>query len=639
MDTSTSLLNIRPNKNGVVSIPLEELGGHQHIHVVAVDPQQTVYRSLSRAESEDVEFKDLRLVRHLPLDKHFTQQKQVSVVKAGGKFKLADISSSRFEAYDSLSKVFSLYVALSSNQQLVEFGFLMNWPNMKLDEKKKLYSKYACHELSFFLMKKDRKFFDSVIKPYLANKHHKTFMDDFLLRSDLGKYRQPWQYSRLNTVERILLAERLKGESKFTRQFVGDQLAMLPPNLEQAEFLYNSALASNALATDDDFGFKTEKAAAKVQEREAFRLERKLSAGRGQVAGGEPAAGAAPSDDADAVESLKSAPKRPAASNSAKEANGRSRSSRFGGGKYGAMQAGPAPGGMGGMGGGGFFSRDKALRKQARQYYQKLDKTQEWAENNYYHLPIESQNAQLVAVNKFWNDYAGRDADQPFFSEHFTNASRNFTEMMLALAVIDLPFAAKKHESDFKDGEMNLLAGSSMVVFHQEIRAAELAEGQTPILVSQNFFRNNDRFRMINGERVDKYVTDEFLTHTVYGCQVVVTNPTSSRQKLNVLLQVPQGAVPVLNSKYTRSVPMNLNPLSTQTLEYHFYFPATGNYPHYPVHVAKSERLIAFAEPSHLKVVETPSTIDKQSWNFVSQDGSEEDVINYLRNQNLLPIR
>ena len=40
---------------------------------------------------------------------------------------------------------------------------------------------------------------------------------------------------------------------------------------------------------------------------------------------------------------------------------------------------------------------------------------------------------------------------------------------------------------------------------------------------------------MVDNEQVDKYVTEEFLVHTVYGCQVVVTNPTSSRQKLDVL--------------------------------------------------------------------------------------------------------
>ena len=286
-DTSLSLMNIRPNKDGIVRVPLKDLGEHQHIHVIAVDPQQTVYRSISRKETKPADFKDLRLIRHLPLDQHFTQQKQISVVKAGDNFKLADITASRFETYDSLSRVFSLYVALSGNQQLVEFGFLMNWPNTKADEKATLYSKYACHELNYFLYEKDRPFFDDVVKPYLANKHHKTFMDHYLLGADLAAYRQPWQYARLNTVERILLAERLKNESQFTRQFVGDELAMLPPNHDQLEFLYNSALGSNALDTNDDFGLAAAKGKAEADYKRGLRRQP-----NGQASGGSgPAAG------------------------------------------------------------------------------------------------------------------------------------------------------------------------------------------------------------------------------------------------------------------------------------------------------------------------------------------------------------
>jgi hypothetical protein len=114
-------------------------------------------------------------------------------------------------------------------------------------------------------------------------------------------------------------------------------------------------------------------------------------------------------------------------------------------------------------------------------------------------------------------------------------------------------------------------------VFHEEIQPVEPVAEETPILVSQNFFRHSDRYRFENNERLDKFVTDEFLIHVVYGCQVVVTNPTSSAQKLDVLLQVPLGAIPVLNGRYTRSVHTQLQPFSTQTLEYHFYFPAPAS--------------------------------------------------------------
>ena len=113
----------------------------------------------------------------------------------------------------------------------------------------------------------------------------------------------------------------------------------------------------------------------------------------------------------------------------------------------------------------------------------------------------------------------------------------------MALALLDLPFKAAEHKTEFKGTQMTLTAGSPMIVFHEEIQPAAKVAEHTPILVSQNFFRNGDRYRQENGEQVDKFVTDEFLVDTVYGCQVVVTNPTSSKKKLDVLVQIPTGAL------------------------------------------------------------------------------------------------
>ena len=188
-------------------------------------------------------------------------------------------------------------------------------------------------------------------------------------------------------------------------------------------------------------------------------------------------------------------------------------------------------------------STTTAKRAAIRQLYTHLDPTMEWAENNYYHLPIQQQLADQVPVSQFWLDYARHDGKSPFLSRNVAEASRNFTEMMCALAVLDLPFEAPKHEVVFKDGRMTLTPAGPAIAFHEEVRPVMAAGGQTPILISQNFFREGSRYREENGERIDQFVTGEFLANTVYGCQVVVTNPTSSRQKLSVLLQLPVGAI------------------------------------------------------------------------------------------------
>jgi len=42
--------------------------------------------------------------------------------------------------------------------------------------------------------------------------------------------------------------------------------------------------------------------------------------------------------------------------------------------------------------------------------------------------------------------------------------------MLMALAVLDLPFEAPKHETKFDGTKMTLTAGGPLVVFHEEIK-------------------------------------------------------------------------------------------------------------------------------------------------------------------------
>ena len=155
------------------------------------------------------------------------------------------------------------------------------------------------------------------------------------------------------------------------------------------------------------------------------------------------------------------------------------------------------------------------------------------------------------------------------------------------------------------------------------------------ILVSQNFYRHGDRFKDENGERFDKFVTDEFVIHTVYGCQVVVTNPTPSRQRLSVLIQVPVGAMPVANGQPTKTVPLDLEPYHTQIVDYQFYFPKAGHFAHFPVHVAKAETLVAAAAPFTFNVVDKPTKLDTESWDYVSQNGTDEQVVAMMNRENI----
>ncbi len=616
--SSAVLVNLVPDESGTVTIDRQLLKPYQRVWVVAVDPDDTACRTIALPESER-RCADLRLAQGLDPDKHFTQQKLVTVVAQGETFRLEDITTSRFELYDSLAKIQALMVTLSNNPPLVEFGFLLNWDQLKPEEQRGKYSKYACHELNYFLFRKDPAFFEAVVLPYLQNKKDKTFLDQWLIGADLQGYVEPWKRAQLNVVERILLAQRLADEQPGTRRAIADLVDVMPPDVDRFNFLFNTAVQGSALEAGDTLSRAVMKQSEEVrlgtivnEIQPATPAATEFDAGLG--AGGDREK-ASELSDSEAERLSENLAAEPADKAPARRRAGRPDSAEN-------MQ---------------FFAKDR-LRKAVRQLYRQLDKTQEWAENNYYQLPIAVQDGALLPVNSFWRDYAAQDPKLPFRSANVAETAANFTEMMFALSVLDLPLRSAEHEVTFNGAQMILTAKSPLIVFHEEIRRADPAAGETPILVSQNFFRLDDRYRIVNNQQVDKYVTDEFLVQTVYGCQVVVTNPTSSPQKLTLLLQIPQGTIPVLNGHVTHGAPVDLKPFATTTIEYYFYFPQPGQFVHYPVHVAKNEQLLASAPAVTLQAVEQLTKIDRRSWQFVSQNGSDEEVLDFLKTENLQRI-
>ena len=276
-------------------------------------------------------------------------------------------------------------------------------------------------------------------------------------------------------------------------------------------------------------------------------------------------------------------------------------------------------------------------RERSRSLFMRLGQTKEWVENNYWKLPPSTRTADRIRPNQFWRDYADH-IEGPFVSPHFAEANQNLTEMMMALAVIDLPFKGPEHQFVYDDAQMKLTTAGPMIALHQQVRETIFDRRNTTILVSENFFQKNDRYRYEDGVQFDKFVSDEFSAHTLYGAQVVITNPTSTPQAIDLLIQVPRGAVTASGSQETKTIPIDLAGFSTQTFEYFFYFPKAGEFTHFPAHVSTDERVLAVADSIAFKVTDTPVELDKTSWAYVSQNGSDDDVIDFINKNNVLRL-
>jgi hypothetical protein len=607
------LVNLRPalapDGTGTVSIPRADLRGRAWVHVVAIGPEDVASRHVTLPETL-LAPRDLRLTKGLDPTKRFTERKEVSVVLENGSIALEDVTTSELELHDSLARVYRLFATLNPDPKLAEFGFILSWPKLKPEEKRARYSKYASHELNLFLHEKDPEFFAQVVKPFVANKLEKTFLDRWLLEEDLSSYLEPWAFARLNVVERILLARRIAGEPARMGRHVKDLAELSPPDPERLEHLFQTALRGRALETGTALGL--EEAAKEVESR---RLAQALEAAPAEPAA--PAAAAPPRPERERL-ARKAAPADKADLAAEK-----------------ALADADADGAKDEALAADYLLRDANRRQAVRQLYRKLDKTQEWAENHYYQLPIGAQDASLITANPFWADFAAHEEPAPFLSRHAAEASRSFPEMMLALAVLDLPFEPAEHKTEIDQARFTVRAASRLIAYSKQIREVEMAADRTPVLVTQNLYRDDDRYVEEGGERRDKLVTGDLLKQVVYGCQVVVTNPTSSRQKLDVLLQIPFGALPVAAARHTHSLRVTLEPYHTWTADYLFYFPRAGTFPHYPVHAARDEKVVAFAETRTLTVLDAPAAVDLTSWEVLSQQGTSAEVLERLRQANL----
>lgn len=622
--SAPTVFNLRPDKDGIVKVERKALGDRQTIYIYAEDLENAAQHVLHLAEVPTA-FADRRMLKNLEPTQSFTEKKEISILNAGQSLTLQDVLTSEMETYDSLKRVHSLFSTLTQDPNLALFAFLLDWPKLDAVTKKARYGEYACHELNFFLSRKDKPFFDEVIKPYLAHKKDKTFMDEYLLGLDLQHYIQPWAYAQLNIVERILLAQRIEGEAANASRHVRELWEMIPPDPEMEDFIFEAALRGSGMDINNTASVALSSAmpAAPPPESSADAFASPSAPGKEAFS------------NERAKKELQESPK------SVDTPRLRSASEQLGDNSN--VRVGVVSGSSGVAL--NFFDETSAVhaRQVARAFFRPAGTTQQWAENNYFKRRISEQDASLVTANAFWLDYASwiaSGAKGNFVSSHVAKAASHFTEMLLALAVLDLPFEPGKHTTKTEGNQLTFTASSPCLIFHKQVKPTTVdTQPQGQLLVSQSFFNQSDRYRQEGNEKIEKYVTDEFLTGVTYGANVVVTNPTSSIVKAEVLLQIPEGALPVLNSKATSSQQLQLRPYTTQTFEYYFYFPkvaarAGQKFKHFPVNVTTASSTSA-AKPFEFNVVSKLTQVDKASWEYVSQYGSETDVLTFLQQSNL----
>ncbi len=671
------LKNLRPNKDGVVIIDIPRDKGYRMLRFLALDPIQQVSLDLPLPDAGTIP-RERRMVTDLDFKTAHAKQKQVSILEAEKDFKVEDFTTSRFRSIDSLRDAYDLLLTINGSSTVREFGFLMDWPELEENEKIEKYRTYACHELHFFIYRKDRKFFDKIIRPYLESKKEPTFLDDWFLQRDLSVYLDPFRFDQLNAFEKALLSTTRFASAKEMSRHLSEKSDLIKPDLDLFDRLFEIALNSGSLDQETDELASLAKSARKQAEikRKSMALapvptaapmpmpnsgirfgksssgflsankEKMTAKGflNNSLSRGVNANAEISFDSTVALnDSIRSAPMEKLSEESSdlyfkaqKESMLKTKKSEKKNKNWFSYSAGYSDAVGGGAANDPFAAR-LGLRKQARAFYRKMGKVMEWAESNYYRITIQNQNANLIPIHSFWSDYAkhlSSDGKKPFLSGNFIYATRNANEMLLALSVLDLPFDPKKTETEIEERSVTIQPKQNLLLFHEQLLPSEQSK-KSEVLMSQRFYRLDSRYRYEKGERLDNFVDEEFLPGIPYGSIVVLTNPTSSRKKLRLLLHLPNGSMPLSKTRTVRSVPVTLEAYSTRTFESSFYFPQVGKFGLYPARASSEGKSVASAPLVTFQVVKELSKKDKTSWAWISQNGTDKDVLNYLNANNL----
>lgn len=624
IDEAVVLTNLRPDEEGILRIDLAELKDKTHLTIVAIDHRGTMQRTLTMPAKKLV-VRDLRLLNSFESDQSVAQRKTIKIIPANHPFQVNNILTAKFQSFADLKSVFRLYEGLPKGSALSEWRFLLDWP--ELDDKKRLelYGKYACHELNFYVWKKDRPFFDKHIRPFLKNKFQKTFIDRWLLEESLAQYLEPQQFAKLNVFEKVLLAERAGERRADILKHLSDQLELRPLNQQWLDALFDKAIASSSLDESE--------LSKQIQTKNAAR---QLAADRADDArrlGGEV-------DLAEAVlfershSEIRGRVSRSGKAGEESDESGRrlAKAEELSGGELLKALEGQEATDMEAQ---GLIGRYLGPASVTGRLYRQVAPTEEWVESNYYRLHPQNSSTDLIPVNDFWVQWARSNKQEPFLSIHFAQATESFREMLLALAVLDLPVSAEEPTVEFTDNSLEWKMETASLMVHQQLKPTPKADGAATILISENIFQLNDRHRVDQGLQYDKFLSGPFATHTLYGGQVVITNPTSTPRVIELLTQVPEGAIATSISQQTKTVKLVLAAFQSQNFEYRFYFPKAGIFQHFPAHVADQDQVVAVAPPREFEVRDDLVAVDKTTWDFVSQSGTDEEILAFLRDKNL----
>ena len=167
-------MNLLPTKTegnkSTFTFPLE-MSEFSQLVLIAVDKDSITQKTVD-IEASPVQKRDLRLLQILDQDQGLTESRTTLNVLKNEEQHIEDISSTNVTLVDDLCKIHEILKEIRkvqhvSSQGFEAFDFILRWHTLTAGQKDRLYSDHCCHELNFFIQKRDIPYFNSTVRPFL----------------------------------------------------------------------------------------------------------------------------------------------------------------------------------------------------------------------------------------------------------------------------------------------------------------------------------------------------------------------------------------------------------------------------------------------------------------------------------------
>lgn len=571
--------------DGRVSIDVSQVQAFPYFVVVIEDLNNFLYEVVCNREQEAAPpLRDTRLAESRSQDKYCIHQRVARPLAAGQSLAVLDPKNTELSAVADLHSIFLMVKTISENSALSEWDFLLRWHALTPKEKLQKYNKYLGHELNVFAFFKDKKFWELVVKKHMANKTNKTFIDYFVLQdaNSLLKHCSPQGIAALNAIELCLLVYFLKQTGDQARaQAVRDYL----------ESLVRAAGAANDLHYNIRFDSALRFKASSPEELEGD--ARTLGSKGGLQAAAYLASGEDSQDESMAMR-------------------------RGGGKRHGGLA--PAP------------------RKDCNtdHMFNPIGSTFEFGETNYF-LSTEDKLTNLTT--EFWLDLADQivradgQADFRLLSEKFILTKRSALEALFFISFLDLPLMSNEVKVNRTEEKLEVSAAQNCIVFYKQMIEKSTEKLALDLIVAQKFFDPLEDHRSNGGATLT-----EFVRGKTYSCKVTVTNISNSSEPVELVMEVPQGSIPIGNSNFVKTEKFEVGSYDTKSFHFQFYFPAAGEFSCYPATVGKTGKIIRSAEIRTPLVVlsEPKKAVAEVSLKSLVEQENIPETLKWLQTANLL---